>query len=183
MCVKSNFRQKKETKKKSFFPFALFRLTLLSFLFQDAVTRFSFFDCLQRFGVLIFFFFFFFFFFFKSVHAAFFRSCSHVRWKCWLLSQRSVEGMRKKIENRFCFVSVCSSMFAKYPTVMNNDPGNTFAMFADFGIALLFVVFGVLALFKVLFVFVFVLLWFNLQNIQQHSKYDKDNTPLGSEKK
>ncbi len=46
---------------------------------------------------------------------------------------------------------------------MNNDPGNTFGMFADFGIAGMFVVFGIISLFK-------------------HAKYDLDNTPIGQPK-
>ncbi len=61
----------------------------------------------------------------------------------------------------FCVLSFF--VLEQYPTGMANDPGNTFGMFADFGIAGMLVVFGIVALFK-------------------HAKYDADNTPSGREK-
>ena len=51
----------------------------------------------------------------------------------------------------------------KSPRGMATDPGNTFAMFADFGICLAFIIFGCIA-------------------IVQHNRYGRDNRPIGKAK-
>jgi hypothetical protein len=92
-----------------------------------------------------------------SVHVGLLRARGHVRGQRWLLLVRGFASERASC------VPLLILKLQQYPTGMNNDPGNTFGMFADFGIAGMFVVFGVLSLIK-------------------HAKYDADNTPIGKPK-